>query len=166
MRWRIGVLAGLALTGCSGPEPAGETAAEPATSAEHIIDLATGETRMAIPHEDGVATLRSGPNVPLTLPDGLSLFPGSRVLDNSLVTRPRGKGTLVTFEADAPAAAVIAHYRDQAQAAGFVIALDVEAGGTLMVGGARDPDGATLSVTATTGKPTAGQLVISSGASD
>ncbi len=133
------------------------------TTTEHTIDPATGETRIIIPQKDGIATLRSGPNVPVTLPAGFSLFPGSRVVGNSLVMRTgEGQNTLVTFDTDAAAADVIAHYREQAKAAGFAIALEAETGDTVIMIGERD--GAKIAATATQGKPTTGQLVITLGA--
>ncbi|MFM7404822.1 MAG: hypothetical protein ACKO1N_12225 [Erythrobacter sp.] len=67
---------------------------------------------------------------------------------------------MVTFEANAPADKVVAHYRDAAKAAGFEIQLEMNTNGTLMVGGERKSDGSSLSVTAKQGEPTTGQLII------
>lgn len=132
---------------------------EPRIATEHVIDPATGEVRMTIPQKDGIVTLLSGPKVPVTLPQGFSLFPASRVLGNSQVKRSGGgQDTLVTFEADAPAADVIAHYRDQAQAAGFAVSLEAETGDTRIFVGERG--GTKLTATATQGTPTTGQLII------
>ena len=61
-----------------------------------------------------------------------------------------------------PAAAVVAHYRDAAKAAGFDIQLEMNTNGTRMVGGERKGDGSSLSVTATDGKQTTGQIIIGS----
>lgn len=133
----------------------------PRTTTEHTIDHATGETRITIPQKDGIATLRSGPNVPVTLPEGFSLFPGSRVVGNSLVARTDdGQNTLVTFDTDAAAADVIAHYRKQAKAAGFAIALELTTGDTTILVAERKGDGARLSATATQGSPATGQLIV------
>ena len=174
MRLRIAVLAGLGVAGLglavlalAGPGAsdmlgAGDTG--PGTKTEQTIDPATGETRITIPQKDGIATLRSGPNIPVTLPDGFSLFPGARVVGNSLVTRTGGaQNMLVTFDTDAPAAQVIAHYREQAKAAGFAIALEAETGDTFILVGERV--GAKVSASATRDTPTTGQLVIGLGAS-
>ncbi len=137
----------------------GASAIGPRIVTEHTIDPATGEVRMTIPDKNGAVTVLSGSKVPVTLPNGLSLFPGSRVLGNSQVTRPgSGQDTLVTFEADAPAADVIAHFRDQAKAAGFAVSLEAETGDTRILVGER---GSTkLTATATQGTPTTGQIVI------
>lgn len=147
------------LAGCEA-SPGAEPAPAPGPSAEHVIDPVTGETRITIPAKDGLATLRSGPNVPLALPEGFTLFPGARVVSNAQVTRPGDTRTLVAFEADAPAAAVIAHTRAEAAAAGFAVAVDLDTEGTRTIAGTRAADGATLSLTATQGEPTTGQLTI------
>jgi len=126
---------------------------------EHVIDPATGEVRMTIPGKDGAVTVLSGPKLPVSLPKGFSLFAGSRVLGNSRAMRPgRRQDTLVIFEADAPAADVIAHYRDQAKAAGFAVTLDVQTGDTLILVGERG--GTKLTATATQAAPTTGQISI------
>lgn len=133
----------------------------PRTITEHTIDPATREVRMTIPDKQGIATVRSGPSVPVSLPEGFSLLPGSRVVGNSMVTRPGGgQNTLVTFESDASAQGVIAHSRDEAKAAGFAITLEVTTGDTFILVADRERDGARLSATATQGAPTTGQLVI------
>jgi len=176
MRLRIAVLVALllaglglallALTWFDAPNLPGAPGSGPRTKTEHTIDPATGEARITIPQQDGIATLRSGPNVPVSLPEGFSLFAGARIVGNSLVTRPGGgQNALVTFETDAPAADVITHYREQAKAAGFAIALEVTAGDTIILIGERKVDGARLSATATDHTPATGQLVIGLGAS-
>ena len=142
------------LAGCGG-------AGESSRQAEHSIDPATGETRMTIPDKGGAATLRAGPSVPVSMPEGFSLFPGTRVTNNARFTRADGEGSLVTFTADAPAKDILAHYRHEAEAAGFAITLEHEAAGSLLLIGERKRDSARLAVTATKGAPTTGQLVLS-----
>jgi len=143
-----------------GSETSGEFTTESGENAEYTINEDSGETSMTIKGEDGEATLRSGADVPVTLPDGFTLFPGSKVVTNTVVDQPDGKGTMVTFETDAPADKVVAHYRDAAKAAGFDIQLEMTTNGTMMVGGERKADGSSLSVTATGGEPTTGQIII------
>lgn len=126
----------------------------------YTIDPATGEHRMTIKREDGEAALRAGSAVPVALPEGFTLFPGTRVRENARVTQPGGEGMLVTFEADAPAADLAAHYRDAAKTAGFAIEADIDTNGTQLVSAVRVGDKARLTITATKGKPTIGQLFI------
>jgi hypothetical protein len=162
MRKTAIILAGsavLALAAC-GSETSGEFTTEDGENAEYAIDEATGETSMTIKGPEGTATLRSGADVPVSLPQGFSLFPGSKVVSNTVVDQPDGKGTMVMFESEAGADKVVAHYRDQAKAAGFEVQLEMTTNGTTMIGGERKADGATLSVTATTGDTTTGQIII------
>ncbi|TAD72925.1 MAG: hypothetical protein EAY70_13095 [Sphingomonadales bacterium] len=155
------VVAAMALAAC-GSETSGEFTTEDGQNAEYTIDKDSGETSMTVDGPDGTATLRSGADVPVKLPDGFSLFPGSKVVTNTVVNQPDGQGTMITFEAAAPADKVVAHYRDAAKAAGFDIQLEMNTNGTMMVGGEREADGSSLSVTATSGTPTTGQIIIGS----
>lgn len=164
MRGSALILAGgaaLLLTAC-GSETKGEFTTDDGKNAEYTIDKDSGETSMTITGEDGEATLRSGSDVPIKLPSGFSLFPGSKVVTNTVVSQPDGQGTMVMFEADAPADKVVAHYRDQAKAAGFAIELEMTTNGTTMIAGERKADGSSLSVTATNSETdgTSGQIII------
>ncbi len=161
MRIAAVILAGasLMLAACSS-EKSGEFTTDEGGKAEYTIDEASGETSMTVKGPDGTATLRSGADVPVNLPAGFSLFPGSKVVTNTVVNQPDGQGTMVTFEATAPADQIVAHYRDQAKAAGFDIQLEMTANGTQMIGGERKGDGSSLSVTATNGDTTTGQIII------
>jgi hypothetical protein len=157
--------AALLLSAC-GSETSGEIETADGKNAEYTIDKDTGETSMTIEGEDGEATLRAGANVPVSLPDGFTLFPGSKVVNNTVVNQPEGQGTMITFESAAPADKVVAHYRDAAKAAGFDIQLEMNTNGTQMVAGERKADKATVSVTASPGEGegggavTTGQLII------
>ncbi|WP_379920804.1 hypothetical protein [Erythrobacter sp. R86502] len=153
--------AALMLSAC-GSETSGEFTTADGEDAEYTVDQETGETSMTINGKDGTATLRSGADVPVDLPDGFSLVPGSKVITNTVVNQPDGKGTMVAFEASAPADTVIAHFREQAKDAGFDIQLEMNANGTMMIGGERAADGSSMSVTATAGNDSAttGQIII------
>jgi len=156
--------AAFSLAACGSSETSGEFTTEDGETAEYTIDKDTGETSMTVEGPDGTATLRSGADVPVSLPAGFSLFPGSKVITNTVVNQPGGQGTMVMFEADAAADTVIAHYRDQAKAAGFAIQIEMNTNGTLMIGAERASDGSTLSITATGNQEdaTTGQIIIGS----
>lgn len=164
MRKSALVLAGSAVwaLGACGSETPSEFAADDGENAEYTIDQETGETSMTVKGPNGTASLRSGTDVPVTLPDGFSLFPGSTVITNTVVSQDDGQVTMVMFETAGAADKVVAHYRDQAKAAGFDIQLEMNTNGTMMIGGERKGDGASLSVTATAneGAVTTGQIII------
>jgi hypothetical protein len=158
--------AALMLAAC-GSETSGGFTTEDGKDGEYTINKESGETSMTIKGEDGEATLRAGTDVPVSLPAGFTLFPGSKVVNNAVVNQPDAQGTMITFEAEAPADKVVAHYRDAAKAAGFDIQLEMNTNGTLMVAGERKADSATISVTASGGegqdgggKGTTGQIII------
>jgi hypothetical protein len=159
--WASG--AAVMLAAC-GSETSGEFTTEDGDTAEYTIDKDSGETSMTVEGPDGTATLRSGTDVPVSLPQGFSLFPGSTVITNTVVSQDDGQGTMVMFETKGAADKVVTHYRDQAKAAGFDIQLEMNTNGTMMIGGERKADGSTLSVTATPGEgdKTTGQLIIGS----
>lgn len=154
--------AALMLAAC-GSEASGEFTTEDGENAEYTIDKDSGETSMTIKGPDGTATLRSGAEVPVSLPDGFSLYPGAKVVTNTVVKQPDGQGTMIMFETEAAADKVITHFREQAKAAGFDIQLEMNTNGTQMIGG-EHKDGSTLSVTASPGgeNGTSGQLIIGS----
>lgn len=158
--WASG--AAMMLAAC-GSETSGEFTTEDGENAEYTIDKDTGETSMTVKGPEGTATLRSGAEVPVSLPDGFTLYPGAKVLTNTVVKQADGQGTMVMFETNATADKVISHFREQAKAAGFEIQLEMNTNGTMMVGGERK-DGSTLSVTASPGGggTTTGQLIIGS----
>lgn len=136
-----------------------EKAARPAGQG-YTIDPATGEHRMTITGREGETRLRSGAAVPLGMPEGVTLFPDTRVRENARVARPGAQSMLTTFEADAPAADIAAHYRDAARAAGFAILADLGTDGSHLLSAQRSGDGASLTLSITQGDPTTGQLTI------
>lgn len=155
--------AAVVLAAC-GSETSGELTTADGESAEYTVDEDSGETSMTVEGPDGTTTLRSGAEVPVNLPDGFSLFSASKVVSNTVVKQADGQGTMVMFETDAAADKVIAHYREQAKAAGFDIQIEMNTNGTMMIGGERKGDGSTFSVTASAGEGagTFGQLIIGS----
>ena len=153
--------AGAMLAACSA-EKSGTVTTPEGDTAEYTIDEASGETSMTIKTPQGDATMRSGEAVPVTLPDGFSLFPGSTVVTNTVVNNPDGAGTMVVFEAEAKAGDIIAHFKQAAQKAGYAIEVEATMNDTIMLAGKRKDSGASFMVS--TGKmvdgKTSGQLVI------
>lgn len=135
------------LTAC-GSERSGEFTTEDGETAQYTIDSETGETSATIKTGDGTATLRSGADVPVDLPGGFSIYPGAKVVTNTVVSHDDGKGNMLMLEtADSPDE-VVAHYRKQAQAAGIDIQLEMSMNEGKMIGG-EGPDGTTFSLNAT-----------------
>lgn len=82
-------VAALALAAC-GSETSGKFTTAEGESAEYTIDKESGETSMTVEGPEGVATMRSGADVPVSLPGGFILFPGSKVVSKTVVNQPDG----------------------------------------------------------------------------
>jgi hypothetical protein len=159
---RVILIAISALVAACGSEQSGTIAAPDGETAEYRIDETTGETRMTITTQEGKATMRSGSSVPIELPKGFLLFPGSTVVSNTVVNKPDGLGTMVMFEAPANGTDIIAHFKRQAEAGGFAIELEATMNDTMMLSGKRASDGTSFLVNtfASEDGKTGGQLVI------
>lgn len=142
VRHRAGLVLIAALAACSSA-PVADPQAE---QAEHRFDEASGEESMVIATARGKASMRSGSGVPVRLPRGFSLYPGAAVRGSTLVTHPDGVSTMTVFEAEASGAEIIAHFRGEALAAGYAIAIDTAFGDAAMLSARRAADGARIMV--------------------
>lgn len=120
----------------------------PSPTPNFIHDPITGETTARIPAGDGdAARLRSGTSVPVALPAGFTVYPGARVVRNTVVERGGVSRTLVEFETSDPVAKVLLFHRAQAQAAGAVLTLDLDGADAASIGG-RTVSGGSFALTA------------------
>jgi hypothetical protein len=85
--------------------------------------------------------LRSGPDVPLSLPQGFTLYPDAKVITNTFAERRGKQRTLLVFETGDSIPKVLTFYRLQAGSAGAQFTLDLggrdraSLGGKLRSGG-------------------------------
>lgn len=166
MRHRITIAATpLALLAACNAEQSATITNPESDAAEYRIDEASGETTMRIRTPQGEAIMRSGHSVPVDLPDGFSLYPGTQIVTNTVVNQPVGVGTLVVFEAPANPPDIIAHFRQAATRAGYAMEVDVTMNETMMLAGKRKDSGHRFMVStgARVDGKTSGQLVISRG---
>lgn len=154
----------LLLSACNS-EQSGTITTPEGETADYTIDETSGETTMRIKTPEGDATMRSGARVPITLPDGFTLYPGSNVVTNTVVNQPKGTGTMVVFEAPVDASAIIAHFKQAAIKAGYAIEVEATMNETVMISGKRASDEASFVVStgAKVDGKTSGQLVIGKG---
>lgn len=159
----IPILATASLLAACGSERSGEFTTEDGESGEYTIDTESGETTARIETEDGVATLRSGADVPVDLPNGFTIYPGAKIITNTVVDSAQGSGNMVLMETDASPDNVIAHYRKQAEAAGIEIQMELTVNDGKMIGG-EAPGGGVFSLNASNDGegPTSAQLMIGS----
>ena len=159
----ITIIAAAALASACGSETSGEFTTDDGGSGEYSVDRSTGETTATIETADGTATMRSGANVPVDLPDGFTLYPGASVISNTVVNHADGSGNMLLIQTDDSPDEVVAHYRSQAEAAGIDIQIEMTVNDGKMIGG-EGPDGTTFSLNASTDGegPTQAQLMIGS----
>lgn len=120
------------LAGCSEPAPRRETAAPPA----FLHDPESGTTRARIaPSGEPAVTLQSGARVPVRLPPGFTLYPGARVITNTVIERDGHTRVLLTFATPDRLEAVMLFYRGQAVAAGVDLTLDLNGDSRASLGG-------------------------------
>lgn len=121
----------LILGACSDDEP------RRAPTTAHTLPLTEGEERGAVdrPGQPSI-TMRSGPNVPLHLPPGFTVYPGAKVAANTVVESDGRRRTLLVFVSPDPVAKVIAFYRTQAVAAGSALSFNLEGDERASLGGA------------------------------
>ena len=99
---------------------------EPRATPSYGHDASSGEVRARIvPRGEPVATMRSGANVPVSLPRGFTLYPGAKLVSSTLVERGDRRRVLVVFETAGSPAEVMLFYRAQAGAAAATVLLDV-----------------------------------------
>ena len=172
-------LAGLAACGQSGKS--GEFVSDDGREGQYVIDDETGETTASIATEDGTLKLRSGADVPIDLPGGFALYPGARVISNTLVTRELESGgegsagtdsgrdgadsgrdgAMVIFESDDSPAQIAQFYRDKALAAGIELQIDAELNAAMVLAG-EGADGLIFSLNAAREEDvSAAQLMVS-----
>ena len=161
----VPLAAALALAACGGSETSGEITTDDGDTGEYTIDNETGESSMTITTPDGETRMQSGPGVAPDLPSGWTIYPGAEVVNTVNIAGAEGGGALVTMTTDASADDVIAHYRKQAEAAGFPISLEMNTSASRLISGQKD-NGASFSVSVALSEddsPTMVQLTLADG---
>ena len=140
---RISAVVALALMLAScGSEFAGDDGGAPGSTLNP--ERAPGQATTSIDTADGDTVVqRTGRDVPVELPDGLSLFPDARVIANTVTDGVSGKQTTVMFTTEALPLEIADYYRSAAAKAGMELAIDLEFDrtSTLAADRAADPEG-------------------------
>lgn len=125
-------------------------------------DAESGETRARIGVGGDEAEMRSGARIPVALPPGLTIYPGARVLGNTVVERGGSRRVLIEFETPDPISKVMLFHRAQVQAAGASLTLDLDGTEAASIGG-RTAAGGDFALTA---RRSAGRTIVQLSASD
>ena len=137
IRLTLVALAPLALAAC-GSEQSGTFDDGEGGEGNYSVEQQGDETTATITTKDGTATMRSGANVPVELPDGFALYPGASVSNNTSFGAAEGSGALVNMTASDAPGKMVEFYRKQATAAGFEITMDSKMGDQQAIVGERD----------------------------
>ena len=123
------------LVAACGSEQSGTITNEEGESADYTVNQEGGGVTATLETADGKATITSGANVKVALPDGFLIYPGATVTSNTVMDGPDGKGAMVTMQSDADPAAMVAFYRKAAEAAGYTIAMEMKTDASTMIAG-------------------------------
>ncbi len=138
---------GTAACGCAALLALSACGTEAAQESSYTIDSETGEISASASTADGATTVRSGAQVPLDLPAGFTLYPGAKVIGNTVFDQGDGRGAFVTMESADTPEQIAAFYIGQARAAGVNIEMQMPINEGRMAGG-ESPDGLTFSLMA------------------
>lgn len=157
MRWLM-VLAAVQLAGCCERADDRHASSAPAGASR---EPGSGEVRARIaPRGEAATLMRSGPQVPIDLPPGFTLYPGAQVISNTVVERAGARRVLLVFETPDALAEVMLFYRAQARGAGVALSLDLGGeerasiggplvgGGELAIAARRGPAGTRVEISA------------------
>ncbi|RIV87683.1 hypothetical protein [Aurantiacibacter zhengii] len=152
--------AALLLSSCGGADEATVETAD-GESVDYSVDSDNGDTQIRISGDNGEEmVINSGSGAASDLPAGYSLYPGASVVQTTSMNQGDGQGALVIMESDASPAEMVRFYRQQAEAAGVQIQMEMNANGTMMIGGESE-SGGTFSFNASpSSSGTTGQLVV------
>ncbi|MXO62178.1 hypothetical protein [Qipengyuania oceanensis] len=120
-------LAPLALAAC-GSEKSGTFDDGEGGEGSYTVDQDGDATVATVTNGDGTATLKSGPNVKVQLPEGFTLYPGATVANNTSFGGDGGQGALINMTSTDDPAKLVEFYRKQAGAAGYEITMDARMG--------------------------------------
>lgn len=98
--------------------------------------------------EGQVVERQEGSDVPVQLPDGFSVYPDAKIVNNSVTKMGSASGTTLILESEASPSEIAAFYKDQAEKAGMEIKIDVEMDTSHAVAADRDSDNTKLTASA------------------
>lgn len=136
MRKLMGASAAVLLLTACGSEQDGTFEAEDGSEGAYSVDASDGETELNVTCADGEEiSVSSGAGVEESLPEGYSVYPGAEVVTSTTLAREGSSGAIVIMNTPDSPEDVAEYYREQAEAAGIEIMMDMNADGAIMIGG-------------------------------
>lgn len=159
MRMILAVAGAGMLAACGGPADGTYQTEEGTVEVDSDASGGRSEIRFTGKHGEE-AVITSGTNVAVDLPAGFGIYPGAQVVSNTSMSSAEGDAAMVVMTSADKPAELVAHYRQQAEAAGVTIEMEMNQNGTLLIGGEL-PAGGGFSFTAmAAGDSTQGTLLI------
>lgn len=157
-KFTIGAAA-ILLAACGGSD-SGTVETEDGT-AEYNIDTDGDGAEIRFTDNEGNETVvNSGSDVEADLPAGFSVYPGAQIVSNTVMSGADGEGVMMIMTSSASAEEMVAHFRQQAEAAGIQIQMEMNTADSRMIGG-EGPDNLFMSFNASeSGGETSGMLTI------
>ncbi len=101
-------------------------------SVDYAVSTAGDQGKVSIKTDEGEISF-GGDAASAKLPDGFALYPGAKLTGGFASTMEGKVATMANFEVKGTAAAVIAFYRKQAEAAGLKIAGEISSPGSMIL---------------------------------
>lgn len=158
----VSAIAVLLLAAC-GPDQSGSITTDDG-EVNYEVDQDGEETSIQITGPDGTEmSMNIGSDSDVDLLPGFTIYPGAEVISNTVINQNDGQGILVSLKSSDSVEDMVSHYRQQAEAAGVAIAMEMKTGEMQMVGGESE-GGLTFSFTATPAEGgSSGQLMLGLG---
>jgi hypothetical protein len=155
----FGVAVAVLLAGC-GSSDSGTIETEDGT-VEYDTEHSGAEAQIRFTDKEGNETvINSGAEAAAILPDGFTVYPGAQVASSTAVSRPGGAGTMTVMMSSDTPQQMAAHFRRQAEAAGFAIEMEMTSNDTVTIGG-ESTDGRAFTFNASqSGAQTTGMLMV------
>lgn len=134
MRKFLAIPCTLALAACGGSDTT--TIETEDGRAEYSVDGAEGDAEIRFTDNDGNETVvTAGTDADAQFPDGFTVYPGATVASNTVISGGEGEGMMIGITSSASPEELAAHYRAEAEAAGFEIQMEMNSGETVVIGG-------------------------------
>lgn len=152
--------AAMTLSACGSDDTSGTFSTEDGEGS-YSIDADGGDVNIEASNDDGDFSLVIGEGLVADLPQGFSTYPGAEIISKIEVNQDDGAGVIVVMQSDDTPEELADFYLEQAKDAGFKIELEMNAGGSRIIGGETD-DGQVFNFNASAndGEVTNAQLMV------
>ena len=134
------ILSATTLVAC-GPDREGTFDTADGGEGSYAIDEDGDTVTAEITGGDGEQmSLEIGGDLDAALPSGFTVYPGASVEQTASMGRGEESGSMVALESSASTAELIAHYRREAEAAGYEVEMEARSGDTQTFTATKDTD--------------------------